>query len=198
MPLIAILRGVTPAEAPSIGAALVAAGIILIEVPLNSPDPLTSISNLAGVLQGQAMIGAGTVMRVSEVDSVAARGARFIVSPNLDIDVIRQSHALDLASLPGAATPTEIFLALRASVFAVKLFPGEMIPPTAVRAVRAVAPARARLVVVGGVNADNLGAYRLGGADGAGLGGALYTAGMDADDVGHRAKQLVRAWGAIS
>jgi 2-keto-3-deoxy-6-phosphogluconate aldolase len=133
MPLVAILRGITPAEVVEVGGALIDAGLRIVEVPLNSPEPLESIARLVAAYGEHALIGAGTVLDVAAVDAVAATGARLIVSPNTDVEVIRRSKALGLASLPGMFTPTEAFAGLRAGADALKLFPGEATTPQASR-----------------------------------------------------------------
>jgi 2-dehydro-3-deoxyphosphogalactonate aldolase len=194
LPLIAILRGVKPDEAVEIAGALVAAGFRMIETPLNSHDPLTSIARMAKAFGARAVIGAGTVLSVAEARAVAKAGGRMIVSPNTDPRVIRETKKLGLASAPGAATPSECFVALAAGADVVKLFPGEMITPAVVKAMRAVLPRTARLVPVGGVSIDNMASYRAAGASGFGIGSMLYKPGDSAAVVGERAGALAALW----
>jgi 2-dehydro-3-deoxyphosphogalactonate aldolase len=196
LPLIAILRGVTPAEAPEIGTALVKAGFRIVEVPLNSPEPLASIRGLVAAIGSEATVGAGTVLSAAEVEAVAAGGARLVVSPNTDAAVIRAAKAAGLAVAPGVATPTEAFAALAAGADLLKLFPAEVLGPAAVRAWRAVLPAGVPLVPVGGVTPENVAAWRAAGAAGLGLGSAVYAAGMPAAEVARRARTFVAAWRA--
>jgi 2-dehydro-3-deoxyphosphogalactonate aldolase len=194
-PLIAILRGVRPDEVLAIGEALVDAGFRCIEVPLNSPEPLTSIRRLAGRFGARALIGAGTVMSAADVAAVASAGGRLIVMPHADGTVIRAAKAAGLICLPGVATPTEAFAALSAGADGLKLFPGEMVTPAVVKAMRAVLPAATLLIPVGGVSAATVPAYRSAGASGFGIGSALYAAGRSAADVATAARSLVAALG---
>lgn len=194
LPLIAILRGVTPAEAPAITEALIAAGITKIEVPLNSPDPLESIGILARRFGGEAVIGAGTVLTVDEVHAVADSGGRLIVSPNCDTDVIAATKALQMHSWPGIFTPTEAFAALKAGADGLKLFPGSMAGPSGLAAMRAILPQGALVYAVGGAGPDNFDAWIKASADGFGLGSALYKPGMNAGDVSERARKIVAAY----
>jgi 2-dehydro-3-deoxyphosphogalactonate aldolase len=193
MPLVAILRGVPPHEAIGIGEAVVEAGIRIVEVPLNSPDPYTSIAMLSGALRGRALVGAGTVLTEAEVDRVAEAAGALVVSPNTKPAVIRRTKLKGMVSLPGFLTPSEAFAALDAGCDALKLFPAEMAPPSIVRAMRAVLPRQARLLVVGGVSPETIGPYLTVGVDGFGVGSDLYKPGRDADDVGLRAAALVAA-----
>lgn len=192
MPVIAILRGITPPEAPAIGAALTGAGITILEVPLNSPDPFASIATLAGQC-GDAIVGAGTVLRPAEVAQVAGAGGRIVVSPNFSPDVVAATRAAGLISVPGVYTPSEAFAALDAGADALKLFPGDLLTPKAVGALRAVLPAGTRLMVTGGVGLDNLAAFMAAGTDGAGIGSALYRPGRPAGEVGRLAAALAEA-----
>ncbi len=193
-PLVAILRGLTPSEAPAIGEALVEAGFTLIEVPLNSPDPLESVAALAARFGGRAMIGAGTVLSPKDARAVAKSGGRMVVSPNMDLKVIRETKRLGLASAPGVATPTEAFAALAAGADVLKLFPGELIGPPVVKAIRAVLPKGVRLLPVGGVGPDTMEAYRRAGAAGFGIGSTLYKPGDGAAAVSEKARALVGMW----
>ncbi len=192
-PLIAILRGVEPEEAEAIGEALFAAGIRIIEVPLNSPRPLESIARLAGRFDGRALIGAGTVLRAEDVAAVAEAGGRIIVSPGFDAAVVEATVQAGLVSAPGFFTPNEAFAALAAAAHLLKLFPAEAAPPAVVKALRAVLPASVPLAVVGGITPERIGPYRAAGADGFGLGGALYRPGQDAEAVATRARAFVAA-----
>jgi 2-dehydro-3-deoxyphosphogalactonate aldolase len=190
-PLIAILRGVAPNEVEAIGEALIEAGFTLIEVPLNSPDPLSSVERLAKRFAGSAVIGAGTVLREADVVSVAGAGGTMIISPNTNAQVIAKSAALGLVSLPGIATPSEAFAALDAGATALKLFPAEASSPQALKAMRAVLPADVRILPVGGISPDNAGPWRAAGAAGFGLGSALYKPGMSATEVRANAMAFV-------
>ncbi len=195
LPLIAILRGLTPAEAPAIGEALVSSGFAIIEVPLNSPEPLKSIAALTQQFP-QTLIGAGTVLNAQQVQDVHAAGGRLVVAPNFNPAVVAQALALNMVVLPGVATPTEAFAALDAGAHGLKLFPAEMISPATVKALRAVLPKAAALMPVGGITPDNMAAYRKAGASGFGLGSALYAPGRSAELVGEKAVAFVRAWQA--
>lgn len=191
-PLVAILRGITPAEAVPVGQDLVDAGFRVIEVPLNSPDPLASIAALAQAFP-QAWVGAGTVLRRQDVGAVQAAGGRVIVAPNFNPEVVQEARAVGLATLPGVATPTEAFAALDAGATAVKLFPAEMIPPAVVKAIRAVLPADALLLPVGGITPGNMAAYLAAGANGFGIGSALYKPGVDPAMLRERALDFMAA-----
>lgn len=192
-PLVAILRGVKPDEVVAIGEALVDAGISIIEVPLNSPDPLDSITALAKHFGDSALVGAGTVLTVEQVGQVARAGGRIIVSPSTDYDVIAATAAEGLVSAPGYFTPSEAFLALKAGATALKLFPAEAATPALVRAQRAVLPKDVPLLIVGGVKPDAVGSWFAAGADGFGLGSALYKPGQSAEQVGQQARDFVKA-----
>jgi 2-dehydro-3-deoxyphosphogalactonate aldolase len=192
-PLIAILRGVKPDEVEGIGDALVDAGFTLIEVPMNSPDPLDSIARLARRFEGRAVIGAGTVLTEGQVEQVSAVGGTMIISPNANTRVIAASAEAGLISLPGVVTPTEAFAALEAGATALKLFPAEGSSPSILKAMRAVLPKELRLLPVGGIAPDNMGPWRDAGADGFGLGSALYKIGLTAAEVGERARAFVSA-----
>ncbi len=195
-PLIAILRGLRPDESEGVGEALVEAGFTLVEVPLNSPDPLDSIARLAERLAGRAVIGAGTVLRAPDVAAVQAAGGTMIISPNADARVIAATTAAGLVSLPGIATPSEAFMAIEAGATALKLFPAESGGPAVVKALRAVLPGEARLLAVGGITPDTLGPWRAAGTAGFGLGSALYRPGMAAAEVGARARSFIAALAA--
>jgi 2-dehydro-3-deoxyphosphogalactonate aldolase len=198
MPLIAILRGITPEEAVPVGLALAEAGFRIIEVPLNSPQPLQSIERLVRELGTRCLVGAGTVMGAAQVDAVAQAGGRLIVMPHGDEAVIRAAKARGLYCAPGIATPTEGFAALAAGADALKLFPAELLTPAVLKALRAVFPSEVLFVPVGGITPQNLAAYAAAGADGFGLGSALYRPGAAAQDVAARARAFVSAWRAIA
>ncbi|WP_423821126.1 2-dehydro-3-deoxy-6-phosphogalactonate aldolase [Salinisphaera sp. SPP-AMP-43] len=198
LPLIAILRGVQPSEVESIGDALFEAGFRVIEIPLNSPDPLVSIEKLSTRLGGAALVGAGTVLQPEQVGQVRDAGGRIIVSPNAKPAVIEATARAGLASAPGVATPTEGFAALDAGAHALKLFPAEAIGPKVVKAWRAVVPAEVPLMPVGGISPDNMAEFVAAGATGFGLGSALYKAGMTADAVATNAKAFADAWQTVS
>lgn len=192
-PLVAIIRGVTPDEVEAVGEALFAAGIRIIEVPLNSPDPLASIRRLSTIMGDRALIGAGTVLTTECVERVGGTGGRLIVSPNANLDVIRATAAAGLVSAPGYFTPTEAFAAIDAGATALKLFPAEAATPAVVKAQRAVLPKDIPLLIVGGVSADTMKPWLDAGANGFGLGSGLYVPGRSADEVGTRARAYVEA-----
>jgi len=186
--IIAILRGVTPADVVEITAELIDAGIEKIEVPLNSPEALLSIQRLAEAFGATALIGAGTVLSVADVHSVKAAGGRLIVSPDTNTEVIRATKSLGLLSYPGAMTPTECFAALRAGADGVKMFPGVLIGPAGIKALRAVLPPETTLLAVGGAGPDSFAEWQAAGADGVGIGTALYRPGDTAPTVRARAR----------
>ncbi|MBK4216732.1 2-dehydro-3-deoxy-6-phosphogalactonate aldolase [Paracoccus caeni] len=192
-PLVAILRGLRPDEALDHGKALTDAGFTLLEVPLNSPEPLDSIATLSANLP-QALVGAGTVLTAEDVRLVAEAGGRLIVAPNFSPAVAAEARRLNLIYLPGIGTMSEAFAALDAGASALKLFPAEMIPPVAVKAMRSVLPKDARLLPVGGINAQTMAAYLQAGANGFGLGGSLYSAGQDFKDTADKAAILIEAY----
>ena len=189
-PLVAILRGLPPQDAPAVGIALAEAGIRILEVPMNSPRPLESIRLLSGRLPA-CLTGAGTVMSTDDVDGVAASGGRLIVMPHADLAVVRYAKARGLACMPGVATPTEAFAALAAGADALKLFPGEMLTPAVVKAMRAVLPRETLVLPVGGVSEDNMAQFWIAGANGFGIGSSLYQPGSTAAEVSARARSLV-------
>jgi 2-dehydro-3-deoxyphosphogalactonate aldolase len=194
LPLIAILRGLTPDEALPVGQALAEAGFRIIEVPLNSPQPLRSIETLARALGDRCLIGAGTLMSASQVTGVARAGGRLIVMPHSDAQVIRAAKAQGLWCAPGIATPTEGFAALAAGADALKLFPAELLTPPVLKALRAVFPPQVPFLPVGGITPQNLASYRAAGASGFGLGSALYKPGMTPQQVSVQARAFVAAW----
>ncbi len=197
LPLIAILRGVTPEEIMPVGLALYEAGFRAIEIPLNSPEPLHSIGLLAAELGECALIGAGTVLSVRQVEEVAQAGGRLIVSPNCNAQVIQATRQAGLFSAPGVATPSEGFAALEAGADVLKLFPAEQFNPVIVKAWRAVFARDIALLPVGGITPANMAGYLAAGASGFGLGSALYKPGMSAREVGDNAAAFVAAWQAI-
>jgi 2-dehydro-3-deoxyphosphogalactonate aldolase len=195
LPLIAILRGIRPAEIEAAAEALTAAGFRIIEIPLNSPEPLESIRHLAG--RPGLLAGAGTVLSAAEVEAVAAAGGRLMVSPNADREVIAAAKRHGMVALPGVATPSEAFAALAAGADGLKMFPAEILPPKAVRAWRAVLPRAVALLPVGGITPESMADYLAAGADGFGLGSALYKPGMGAAELGERAKAFAAAYRAL-
>lgn len=190
-PLVAIIRGVTPDEVEAIGEAIFAAGIRIIEVPLNSPEPLASIERLARAMGDRATVGAGTVLNVADVARVRDAGGAIVVSPGGDAEVITAVVAAGMISAPGYFTPTEAFAALKAGAHALKLFPAEAASPAVVKAQRAVLPKDVPLLVVGGVRPDNMRAYLDAGANGFGLGSGVYRPGQSAVEVGAQARAFV-------
>jgi 2-dehydro-3-deoxyphosphogalactonate aldolase len=191
-PLVAILRGLRPDEAHAIGEALVTSGWKLIEVPLNSPDAMRSIATLAKAFP-DALVGAGTVLEPEQVREVHAAGGQLVVAPNFNAEVVREAVRLGMVCLPGVLTPTEAFGALATGASGLKLFPAEMMGPAAVKALRAVLPADALVLPVGGIVTSNMGAYRAAGADGFGIGSALYKPGMAPAEVKHNALDFLAA-----
>ena len=192
--VIAILRGVRPTEVLAVAQALRAGGIRIVEVPLNSPEPLRSIEMLVRDFGRELLVGAGTVLSADDVDRVAAAGARLVLAPNFDAGVVRQCKARGLVAMPGVATPTEAFASLAAGADALKLFPAEMLGPPVLKAWRAVLPPSVPLFAVGGVGEHNLAAYKAAGAAGVGTGSSLYSPGTPPEEITPRAQALVRRW----
>jgi 2-dehydro-3-deoxyphosphogalactonate aldolase len=196
--LIAILRGIRPEEAKDVAAALIEAGIDRIEVPLNSPEPLESIRIMTDTFAGKALIGAGTVLTVKDVEDVAAAGGKLIVSPNCNTDVIRATKAAGLQSFPGVLTPTECFAALEAGADGLKIFPSVMLGTEGLKAIRAVLPSKTEVYIVGGAGPDNFRDWFAAGADGFGIGTALYKPGRSVEEVASVANKMVEAYDAGS
>lgn len=191
-PLVAIIRGVRPVEVEDIGQAIFDAGIRIIEVPLNSPDPLASIGKLAARLGDRALVGAGTVLDPAAVADVKAAGGELVVSPNMNPRVIEAAVGAGLVSCPGVFTPTEAFRAIEAGAHVLKLFPAEAASPAVVKAQRAVLPKEIPLLVVGGVRADTMQPWLGAGADGFGIGSGIYVPGQSAAATGDKARSFVR------
>ncbi len=189
-PLIAILRGITPPEAAAVGRVLWDAGFRILEVPLNSPQPYESIAALRRELP-DALIGAGTVLQVSQVSQVQEAGGQLIIAPNFNAAVVAEALRLQMLAVPGVATPSEAFAALDAGAHAIKLFPAEMISPAAVKAMRAVLPKGALLLPVGGIGAQNMADYFTAGANGFGIGSSLYKSGKSLEQISHGATKLI-------
>jgi 2-dehydro-3-deoxyphosphogalactonate aldolase len=194
LPLIAILRGLSPQEALDVGHALAEATFRVIEVPMNSPEPLESIRLLSSTLGDAYLIGAGTVMNAEQVAQIAAAGGRLIVMPHADTAVITAAKRAGMYCVPGVATPTEAFAAIKAGADAIKLFPAEQLGPAVLKAWRAVIPRDLAMLPVGGITSESMAPYIAAGANGFGLGSALYVPGRSADDVGRRARAFAQAW----
>jgi 2-dehydro-3-deoxyphosphogalactonate aldolase len=198
LPLVAILRGVKPENAEATGHALVEAGFRIIEVPLNSPEPFRSIEMLARAMPADVLVGAGTVLEPDAVDGVLNVGGRLIVMPHGDVEVVRRAKELRMFCTPGVATPTEGFAALKAGADALKIFPAELIPPTVVKAWRAVLPKETVVLPVGGIRPETMKAYREAGANGFGLGSALFTPATGVEEVRRNARAFAEAWWGIA
>ena len=194
LPLIAILRGVTPDAVVSIGAVLIEAGFAMIEVPLNSPEPIESIARLQTAFADRALIGAGTVASPSRVAEIVATGARLVVMPHADVAVIRAAKDAGMVCVPGVMTPTEGFAALAAGADALKLFPAELVGPSTLRAMRSVFPADTLFLPVGGIRPDTMSGFLEAGAAGFGLGSALYRPGDTVAAIAARAAAFTAAW----
>lgn len=194
LPLVAILRGIDLAEAERVGLGLYAAGFRLVEVPLNSPQAFASIAALRRALPSDALVGAGTVLDVNQLTQLKDCGGELAVMPHCDAALIRFAKAAGLLCVPGVATPSEAFAALAAGADALKLFPAELVTPTILRAMRVVLPQNTRLLPVGGITPQTMESYLDSGADGFGLGSALYAPGMSSAQVEERARGFVDAW----
>lgn len=191
MPLVAILRGIKPVEAVAVVEAIHHAGFGMVEVPLNSPQPLQSIQRIADAFGDKLLVGAGTVLAPQQVHDVHSAGGKLVVSPNTNIEVIQATAALELISMPGAATPSEAFAAINAGASAIKAFPAEMVTPQVLKSWKSVLPAGLPVLAVGGINPSNLADYWQAGANGFGLGGALYKANKSVDAVTRDAEQFI-------
>jgi 2-dehydro-3-deoxyphosphogalactonate aldolase len=192
--IIAILRGITPTETIAVCEALVAAGITMIEVPLNSPDALVSIRDAAKAFKGRAEIGAGTVLSIKDVDAVADAGGTFVVSPDSYPAVIERTKSRGLNSYPGVFSPSDAFAAIRAGADGLKFFPAEVLGPKGIKAMKAVLPPALPLYAVGGANPDNFAEYFAAGCAGFGLGTYIFKPGMTIADVAQRAAAAVAAY----
>jgi len=192
-PLVAILRGVRPDECEAIGAALEAAAIAIVEVPLNSPDPMESIFRLATRFGARMLVGAGTVMTTEQVHEIAEAGGRLVVTPHAAADLVRAAKSRGMMACPGFATPTEAFAMLAVGADAIKLFPAEAASPAVLRAIRAVLPAGTAVLPVGGIDATNIRPWREAGAAGFGIGSSIYRPGDSAETVGIKARALITA-----
>ncbi len=197
LPLVAILRGLKPDNAEAVGHTLVEAGFRIIEVPLNSPEPFRSIEILAKTMPENVLVGAGTVLEPDLVNGVRDVGGKLIVMPHADVEVIRRAKEQNLVCTPGVATPTEAFAALKAGADAIKIFPAEAIPPAVVKAWRAVLPKDTVVLPVGGIKPDNMKPYVDAGANGFGLGSALFTPSMSVEEIGRNARAFASAWQAL-
>ena len=191
MPLIAILRGITPEEAIPVTDILFEEGFRIVEVPLNSPDPFESIRRITEAYGDRMVTGAGTVLTAENVGKVFKVGGRLIVAPNFDLDVVKTAKALGMYCCPGIQTPSEAFAALKAGADAIKVFPGEACPPPVIKAIRAVLPKEVKLVPVGGVSEKNMPDYWKASANGFGIGSNLYKSGKSLDEIRASAKALV-------
>ncbi|XLZ71603.1 2-dehydro-3-deoxy-6-phosphogalactonate aldolase [Massilia sp. SR12] len=195
-PLVAILRGLTAAEAPAVARSLFESGFRILEVPLNRPGAFECIGILNDMKPPGALVGGGTVLSTQQVELIFAQGGRVVIAPNFDADVVRLTKALGMLAVPGVATPTEALAALAAGADAVKWFPAEALGPAALRSVKTILPPQARVWPVGGVSAGNLGEWRRAGADGFGIGGRLYEPGLPISELELRAKAILAAWHA--
>lgn len=196
-PLVAILRGVTPDTVVAVAEAIHDAGIEMIEVPLNSPDPFHSIEKLVAALGDSCLCGAGTVVSIAEVDTVRASGGKLVVSPNTNTAVIARAVELGLTAIPGFATPTDAFAALEAGATALKLFPASTYGPAHISALKAVLPRHVPIFAVGGVTVENMAGWLAAGARGFGIGGELYRPGMTPAEAGARARAFIAAFDGL-
>ena len=192
-PLIAILRGITTSEVDAVFSELLGAGIVIAEIPLNSPDPLASIARAQELYGDQMLVGAGTVTQVSQVEQVHAAGARLVVSPHADAEIVREAKRFDLIAVPGIGTATEAFAMVYAGADALKLFPADVMGPRMLTGLRAVLPKGTMMAPVGGVDEETIPLWRNAGAEGYGVGSALYKPGLSASQVGANARRLLRS-----
>lgn len=198
LPLFAVLRGIGPDDAVDVASSLVAAGFGILEVTMNSPQPMQSIAAIKQAIGNEVLLGGGTVKSKAEVDAIAQAGGQLIVSPHCDPELIAYASARQMVVFPGVLTPTEMLSALDSRATGLKIFPAELFSPNAVKAVRAVLPAEVPIYVVGGIHAGNMADYLKNGATGFGFGGSLYRAGKSASDVYESAKALVEAYSRAS
>ncbi|HEY8567430.1 MAG TPA: 2-dehydro-3-deoxy-6-phosphogalactonate aldolase [Beijerinckiaceae bacterium] len=198
LPLVAILRGLRPDDAVAVGQELAEAGFRIIEVPLNSPQPLESIARLAEALPQDVLVGAGTVLDPADVARIRDAGGRLIVMPHGDVEVIARAAELELFCTPGVASPTEAFAALKAGADGLKMFPAEALPPPVVKAWRAVLPKDTLLIPVGGIKPETMKPFLEAGANGFGLGSALFTPSMSPKEVGAAAQRFAESWRALA
>ncbi len=194
IPLIAILRGIGPDECLEIGRELCQIGFRLLEIPLNSPDPFKSILKLSLNLKGTALIGAGTILHINQLEQLRDSGGELAVMPHVNLELIRKAKNLDLACVPGVCTPSEAFAALSAGADALKVFPAEMITPKVLKAWKAVLPKETLLLPVGGILPNSMASYISSGATGFGLGSALYRPGLSAGDVRINGEAFLKSW----
>ncbi|MCL4151018.1 UNVERIFIED_CONTAM: hypothetical protein GTU68_016826 [Idotea baltica] len=195
--IVAILRGITPSEALELAGTLIDCGITKIEVPLNSPDPFNSIGQIAQAYGDDALIGAGTVLTTKDVAKLKDVGGQLVVSPDCNPDVIKATKAAGMLSFPGVLTPTECFTALRNGADGLKFFPGSLIGPDGVKAIRAVLPLGTEILAVGGAGPENFADWKAAGADGFGIGSALYKPGFTAGDIRERATRMVAVYDEV-
>jgi 2-dehydro-3-deoxyphosphogalactonate aldolase len=197
LPLIAVLRGITPVELPAIATALTDKGFRMIEVPLNSPDAFVSIGLLAEEFGERCLTGAGTVLKASDVALVAKAGGQLVVMPHADVEIVREAKRQGLICVPGVATPTEAFAALNAGADGLKMFPADQLPPAALKAWRAVLPRDTLVFAVGGIRPDNMAGYWAAGADGFGTGSNLYAPGAPTEAVRTVAAEYAAGFAAL-
>lgn len=195
--IVAILRGIAPSEALGLAGTLIECGITKIEVPLNSPDPFNSIGQMARAFGNDALIGAGTVLTPDEVGKLNDAGGALVVSPDCNPAVIEATKAAGMLSFPGVMTPTECFTALRHGADGLKFFPGTLVGPEGIKAIRAVLPKGTQVLAVGGAGPENFAEWKAAGADGFGIGSALYKPGFTADDIRQRAMRMVAVYDEI-
>lgn len=194
LPLFAVLRGLEPERAADVARMLLGIGFEIIEVTMNSRDPLSSIAAISDAVGDHALVGAGTVTSTAEIDSITNAGGKLIVSPHCDPELIAYAAARNLVVLPGVLTPSEIFSAVKAGASGIKVFPAELMPPSGVKAIKAVLPSNIPLFAVGGICADNMSDYLAAGTTGFGIGGSLFKAGKPMDEIQRDATALFTAF----